>query len=152
MVQGGLKHLGDLPRDTWIEAADGCDLCGARHQVKVRSVEGHYGEADIRIIHRPHCPATYDEDPGGPDGYGVCDRQESAGWEYGDQKIILGGQEWTPIVARADVALCLGCGRLVVDGLIILFIDEGRGGELDLCPGCALELGVFDNLGRQNGG
>ena len=152
MDQEGLKHLGDLPRDTWLEAADGCGLCGARHQVKVCSVEGLYGEAYVRIIHRPHCPAAYDEAPWGHDGYGVCDRRESAGWEYCSWRIVLGEREWTPIKDRAGVTLCLSCGRLVVDGLIILFIDEGRGGELDLCPGCALELGVLDGLGRQGGG
>jgi len=151
MVQGGLRRLGDYPRGTWIESADGCDLCGARHQVNVRSVKGHYGEVDVRMVHRPHCPAAYDEAPGGPDGYGACDRQESAGWEYGGRRIVLGEREWTPIAARADVALCLGCGRLVVDGLIILFIDEGRGGELDFCLGCALELGVLENLGALHG-
>ena len=151
MVQGGLRLLGDYPRGTWIEAADGCDVCGARHQVRLLGVEGPYGEAQVRITHRPHCPAACDEDPEGPDGYRVRGRRESAGWEYCGQSVVLGGREWTPIAARAGVSLCLGCGRLVVDSLIILFVDEGRGGELDLCLGCALELGVLENLGAPHG-
>jgi len=149
MGRGGLRRLGDYPRGTWVEAADGCDICGARNQVRVLSLdEDGYGEVQVRITHRPHCPAALDEDP---EGHGAGYRREQAGWKYRAKSIVVRGEEWTPIAARADVSICLGCGRLVADGLIILFIDGGRGGELDFCLGCAQELGLLEKLRARHG-
>ena len=145
MVQSGLKLLKDFPRDEWFEAADGCDTCGARYRVKVNHVEeeGDYGEVLVRDAHKPECPLRSEAAPWGPDSYGVDERLEFAGWEYEDRKVALGGIEWTPINARGDVTICLNCGRLIIDVPLILFIDEGKKGELDFCSGCALELGLI---------
>jgi hypothetical protein len=120
-----------------MDAADVCDLCGSRPRVRVDHVDdsGDYGDVTVIEGHSPGCP--YGED-------GEEERCDLAGWEYAGSTLRLVGRDWPVLSARLNVGLCLGCGRLVVGAPLILFLDKGRGGELDFCFGCALELGVMD--------
>jgi len=132
--------LKDYPRDEWMDAADFCEMCGARRRVKVKEVHGDglYGVVEIMERHNPGCPMRFETYP--------TERSDHAGWEYAGEMITLCGRAFTPLKARGNVATCLGCGKLIVGVPLILFIDEGRGGELDFCFGCALELGIIDRL------
>jgi len=132
--------LGDYPVGEWMEAADFCEVCGAQHRVKVTEVHGDglHGVVEIAERHGPGCPMRF-EAP-------MYERREAAGWEYASESVELFGREFTPLKARGNVAPCLGCGRLIVGVPLILFLDEGRGGELDFCFNCALKLGVIDRL------
>jgi len=132
--------LKDYPRDEWMDSADVCDMCGARRQVRVKEVHGDglYGVVEIMERHGPGCPMRFEAIP--------CMRSDQAGWEYACESVELLGREYTPLKARGNVALCLGCGKLIVGVPLILFLDEGRGGELDFCFGCAMELGILDKL------
>jgi hypothetical protein len=122
-----------------MDAADACDLCGARPRVRVDWVEksGNYGDVTVMMRHSPGC-AYGDEGDG--------EYSDFAGWEYAGHTLRIVDREWPVLSARLNVGLCLGCGRLVVGAPLILFLDKGRGGELDFCFGCALELGIMDRL------
>jgi len=130
----------DYPRGEWMDSADVCDVCGARRQVRVKEVHGDglYGVVEIVERHGPGCPMRFEAYP--------YERSDHAGWEYASETITLCGRAFTPLKARGNVAPCLGCGKLIVGVPLILFIDEGHGGELDFCFNCALELGVIDKL------
>ena len=132
--------LKDYPRGEWMYSADVCDVCGARSQVKVKEVQsdGLYGVVEIVERHGPGCPMRFEAHP--------CERSDQAGWEYACESVELFGREFTPLNVRGNVAPCLCCGKLIVGVPLILFLDEGRGGELDFCFGCALELGIIDKL------
>jgi len=132
--------LKDYPRDEWMDSADVCDVCGARRQVKVKKVHGDglYGVVEIMERHNPGCPMRLEAYPN--------ERSDQAGWEYASETVKLCGREFTPLKARGNVAPCLGCGKLIVGVPLILFLDEGLGGELDFCFNCALELGIIDKL------
>ncbi len=136
----GPLFLKDYPRDEWMYAADFCEVCGARRQVKVKEVHGDglYGVVEIMERHNPGCPMRFESFPNM--------RSDQAGWEYMSETVKLYGREYTPLKARGNVAPCLGCGKLIVDVPLILFLDEGLGGELDFCFGCAMELGIIDKL------
>jgi len=132
--------LKDYPRGEWMYSADFCEVCGARRHVRVKEVQGDglYGVVEIVERHGPGCPMRFEAIP--------CMRSDQAGWEYASETVELFGREFTPLKARGNVAPCLGCGNLIVGVPLILFLDEGRGGELDFCFGCALELGIIDRL------
>ena len=132
--------LKDYQRGEWMDAADFCEMCGARHQVKVKEVQsdGLYGVVEIMERHGPGCPMRFEAYP--------YERSDTAGWEYASERVKLFGREFTPLKERGNVGPCLGCGKLIVGVPLILFLDEGCGGELDFCFNCALELGVIDKL------
>lgn len=134
------RVLKDYPRDEWMYAADFCEVCGARRQVRVKEVHGDglYGVVEIMERHGPGCPMRFETHP--------YERSDHAGWEYTCESVKLYGREYTPLKARGNVGLCLGCGKLIVGVPLILFLDEGLGGELDFCFGCAMELGIIDRL------
>ena len=134
------RFLKDYPRDEWMASADVCDVCGARRLVRVKKVHGDglYGIVEIMERHNPGCPMRLE-------AY-ANERSDHAGWEYASETVKLFGREFTPLKARGNVGPCLGCGKLIVGVPLILFLDEGLGGELDFCFNCALELGVIDRL------
>ena len=146
--QSTLKRLRDFPRDTWMEAADGCDVCGGPYMVKVTWVDdsGDYGDVLVKAHHRDDCPEVPGIGPYGPDMSESWDRHDIAGWEYAEETVVVAGREWTPLKARANVGPCLNCGALIVGTPLILFLDEGMKGELDFCFRCA-ELGILNHLG-----
>ena len=132
--------LKDYQSGEWMDAADFCEMCGARHQVKVKEVQsdGLYGVVEIMERHGPGCPMRLEAYP--------YERSDHAGWEYASETVKLFGREFTPLKARGNVGSCLCCWKLIVGVPLILFLDEDRGGELDFCFNCALELGVIDKL------
>lgn len=161
MAQSELKRLKDYPLNEWMEASDGCESCGARHQVKVTWVDesGDYGEVLIKTEHRPDCPDLIQEyelwdDPWrGVDGEPLDspkpppERIDIAGWEWSDRKIPIDGREWTALKSRANIGPCLNCGKLVVGIPLILWPESGEV-ELDFCFKCAGELGILTRLRR----
>lgn len=131
--------------DEWMEAADGCDVCGERARVRVTWVDesGDFGDVCVRRRHRSDCLD--------PETGGFQDYIDVVGWEWSDRKIAVGGREWTALKSRANVGPCLGCGGLVVGVPLILWPEDG-GVELDFCFRCAEELGILDLLtGRTDG-
>jgi len=159
MAQTELKRLKDYPLDEWMEAADGCDLCGERAWVKVTWVDesGDYGEAYFKTPHRPDCPNFRDAYESWDDPWvdypdepretpkPVPERREIAGWEWSERTITLAGREWTTLKARANIGPCLNCMKLVVGVPLILWPSDGKV-ELDFCFSCAAELGILNHL------
>lgn len=140
------KVLRDYPLREWMEAADGCDYCKAKYQVRVTWVDetGCFGDVEYRISHREDCPERFDD--GGTNVRSI----DIAGWEYHDKPLgTFRGVEYYPLKSRTNVGPCLECGKLVVGVPLILFIDEGRGGELDFCFSCAKEKGILDLLQKR---
>lgn len=140
------KLLKDYPRDEWMEAADGCESCGAKYQVKVSWVDdaGIFGDVVARVEHREDCPKRYDEWTG--EDVETEEVIDVAGWEYMEEPHTLLGREYYPLKSRANIGPCLECGRLVIGVPLILFIDQGRGGQLDFCFECAEKLGILRAL------
>ena len=70
-----------------------------------------------------------------------------AGWEIGHKTYTILGKKYTPLKSRANMGPCVACERIVVGVPLILFIDEGRGGELDFRMECAENLEIFEEVG-----
>lgn len=140
------KLLKDFKLGEWMEAADGCQCCEAKYKVRILEVEadGTIGAVEWTITHSPDCPENWEPDES-PQTETECD---VAGWEFMDEPVTLQGRQYYPLKARANIGPCLECGRLVVGGPLILFIDEGRKGQLDFCFECAKKIGIFDMIGR----
>jgi hypothetical protein len=139
------KLLFDYPFRKWVKAADSCEFCGAEYEVRVTYVDGSgcYGDVEYRVRHKGNCLERVDE---GEELDHVESTFDVAGWKYLDKPVELKGKQFYPLKARANVGPCLNCGRLVIGVPLILFIDEGRGGELDFCKQCFEELGLLNQL------
>jgi len=137
------KLLKDYPLNEWIEAADGCEFCGAKYQVRSTRVDPdeNMGDVEYRITHTEDCPEGYYEE--GDYDPALAANFDVAGWTYKEKPIKFRGLELYPLESRANIGPCLLCGKLVVGVPLILFIDEGRGGQLDFCFRCAEEKGIL---------
>jgi len=138
-----LKLLKDYPVQTWLKAADGCEYCKAPYEFRVTWIDetGCFGDVETRIQHREGCMsiAEYDEN--------FCeDSHDVAGWEFHERPITIQGHQLIPLKSKANIGPCLHCWKLIVGVPLILFIDQGKGGEIDLCFPCAEKLGVLDQL------
>ena len=141
-----MKLLKDYPLNQWIDAADGCEYCGAKYDVNITWVDetGNFGEVLTRIRHSEDCPERYDIDTGFDRGENLS--HDVAGWTFKKQTISIKGKTFTPLASRSNIGPCLNCEKLVVGCPLLLFIDQGRGGELDFCWSWAKELGILDQL------
>ena len=137
------KLLKDYPLDEWIEAADGCEFCKAKYQVRITSIDPdeNVGDVAYRITHAKDCPENY-ELQGGYDPVLVAS-SDVAGWEYSQKPVTFRGMELYPLKSRLNVGPCLLCEKLVIRVPLILFIDQGRGGQLDFCFSCVEEKGIL---------
>ena len=161
MAQAELKRLKDYPLNEWMEAADGCDLCGEKARVMVTWVDesGDFGEIHYKTPHKHDCPALYDAYESWDDPWvdypdkpreepkPVPERVDSAGWEFSDRTITLAGREWSTLKSRVNIGPCLSCWKLVVGVPLILWPGDGEV-ELDFCFSCAAELGILESLRR----
>lgn len=134
------KLLKDYVQDKWLEAADGCDYCGARYEVKVESMEedGSFGDVAYRILHKKDCPDRYDPMTGHDTSGEVF--HDVAGWTFKRKTVSLLGRKLLPLATRANIGPCLSCGKLIVHAPIILFVDVGKAGELDFCTDCVEDM------------
>jgi len=137
------KLLKDYPFNEWMEAADGCDVCGAKYQVRITYIDKkhNFGDVEYKIHHKPDCP----------DGIELGEMEEGldvAGWEYMPKPFKFRGKIYYPLKSRANIGPCLECGRLVIGAPLILFIKEGYGGQLDFCFECAKKLKILEGLRR----
>lgn len=150
MTQSELRRLKDYPLKEWMEAADGCDVCGGPYMVKVTWVDdsGDYGDVVIKANHKDNCPEGLEIGSYSPNMNDSCDRQDIAGWDYAEETVMVAGREWYPLKSRLNIAPCISCEALVVGVPLILFLEEGRKGELDFCFRCAGELGILSQLVR----
>jgi len=141
------KLLKDFPLHEWMEAADGCEFCKAKYQVQVTWVDetGSFGDVEYKILHKVDCPGKYEGYEDEPDeAFEFQTNTDVAGWEFMDQPFNLRGKLYYPLKSRANVGPCLKCGKLVIGVPLILFIDGGKGGELDFCFDCAQESGILE--------
>jgi hypothetical protein len=154
MVEGEMsepfhKLLKDFPRDEWFEAADGCEVCGAKYKVRVIQLySATFGEVEWAIRHKPDCPERFIEDM--DEFVDDIDNTESdwdnAGWEFMPEPFTFRGKQYYPLKSRANIGPCLECGRLIIKVPLIFFINEGRKGELDFCRECATRLGIMEMI------
>jgi len=137
------KQLKDFPFWEWFEAVDGCDFCGAKYQVRVTYVDdsGYFGDVEYRVSHAEDCAERFDEELNTAESI-----FDMAGWEFTDKPVTVLGKQFLPLKTRANIGPCLNCGKLVIGVPLILFIDEGRGGELDFCSLCFEKLGLWKEL------
>lgn len=56
------------------------------------------------------------------------------------------GKQYYPFTARANIGICHACEKLIVGVPLILFLDQGRKGQLDFCHECAKERGIYKRL------
>jgi len=140
------KLLKDYPVKTRIEAAGGCQYCGAKYEVVITFVDesGCFGDVEYSVRHREDCPEGLDEEEGR--WHEVQSGSDVAGWEYMDKPVKFFGLEFYPLKSRVNVGPCLICGKLVIGVPLILFLNQGRKGELDFCFPCVQEYGMLDAL------
>ena len=139
MAQAGLRRLRDYPLNEWMEAADGCDLCGEKARVMVTWVDesGNFGDVHVQHQHKDDCLD--------PEMCGFGDHIDVAGWEFSERDLGIAGREWPTLKSRANIGPCLSCWKLVVGVPLILWPSDGDV-ELDFCFKCAEELGILDLL------
>ena len=140
------KLLRDYPMNEWMEAADGCQFCRSKYQVRITYVDetGSFGDITYKIQHKEDCPDRFDEELGIPLTGNVV--HDIAGWEYHDYPFTFRGVQYYPLKSRVNVGPCHICTKLVIGVPLILFIDEGRGGELNFCFPCAEEKGMLEKM------
>lgn len=134
-----IKQLKDYTLNEWMDAADGCDLCGEKARVMVTWVDesGDYGDVVIEHRHKDDCPD--------PEMCGFGEHMDLIGWKFSERTISIAGREWYTLKGRMNIGPCLNCWKLVVGVPLILFPEDGKV-ELDFCFKCAEELGVLDLL------
>ena len=140
------KILKEYPRDEWLEAADECEYCKSKYEVRIHEVDesGCFGLVEWRIHHKLHCPEIMEYLEGAT--VTEVSSMDVAGWEYMKEPFKFNGREYYPLKCRANIGLCLECGKLIVGAPLILFIEEGRKGELDFCWSCAKKLGILEMM------
>lgn len=139
-------RLRDYPRNKWLPGADSCEYCEAPYELQITDVDssGNFGSVQIRIQHKPGCMEIQEAE-----GLGLNIHEsinfDLAGWEVLENQPhkILGRTFW-PLKSRSNIGPCLNCWKLIARIPLILFIDQGKGGELDFCWKCAEELGILE--------
>jgi len=144
------KLLKDFPKGEWFEAADGCEVCGAKYKVRVIDLDkdGTLGTVEWAITHKPDCSERFAEDMDefiGNKEFTESD-WDNAGWEFMPEPFTFQGKQYYPLKSRANIGPCLSCGRLIIGVPLILFIDKGRKGELDFCWSCVKRLGIMEMI------
>lgn len=121
-----------FPLNIPFDAADECQNCGGKLRVKI--------EAALERTHHSVGNVSWECQQCGDSG------EDIVGWQLAEEPVKILGKEFYPIISRANVGPCLNCGKLVIGAPLILFLDEGRKGELDFCFSCAEKLGILDQL------
>jgi hypothetical protein len=139
-----MKRLKDFPLNEWIDAADGCEYCDAKYAVRITDIDksGNFGYLQYRIYHTDTCPLRLLGEVEGDYEEG----DDVVGWEFMSNPMIFSGKEIVPLKCRSNKGLCLSCEKIIISVPLMLFIDGGKGGQLDFCFGCARQLGVLENL------
>jgi hypothetical protein len=142
------KLLKDFPKGEWFEAADGCEVCGAKYMVRVTQLYSSvFGEIEWAITHKSDCPERFAEDMDVGEGKEFTESDwDNAGWEFMPNPLAFRGKQYYPLKSRANIGPCLSCGRLIIGVPLILFIDKGRKGELDFCSECVKRLGIMEMI------
>jgi len=140
------KILRDYPIGVWLEAADECESCKSRYEVRIHEVDdsGLFGTVEWRIHHKPDCPEVTEYYEGAP--VTEMSSMDIAGWEYMKELFKFNGKEYYPLKGKANVGTCLECGKLIVGVPLILFIEKGRKGSLEFCFECAQRLKILERL------
>ena len=125
-------ELKDFPLNTPFDVADECPNCGGKLRAKVTFTD-------------PESDHTFGDVSWECQQCGVSDT-DVVGWKLSETPVKIMGKEFYPIISRANVGPCLNCGKFVIGVPLILFLDEGRKGELDFCFRCAEDLGILDQL------
>lgn len=125
-------ELKDFPLNTPFDVADECPGCGGKLRATVTFTD-------------PESDHTFG------DVFWECQQcgdngRDIVGWKLSETPVKIMGKEFYPITSRANVGPCLNCGKLVIGVPLILFLDQGRNGELDFCFPCAEKLGVLKGL------
>lgn len=143
------KLLKDFPLNSWIDAADTCEFCGRKYAIKITETDksGKFGNVTWRIYHTLDCPERFNEEEEIIFSPGEYEEGEDfAGWDFRKNTITILGMTFKPLKSRANIGPCLICEKLVVRVPLILFIGQGKLGELDFCFTCAKEKGILDHL------
>jgi len=127
------KILRDYPVAVWFEAADECECCKSKVPKQPDSSTSWIltSYLEWRINHKPDCPEVTEYLEGAL--VTEISSMDFAGWEYMKEPFKFNGKEYYPLKSRANIGSCLECGKLIVGVPLIIFVEEGRRGELDFC-------------------
>lgn len=134
-----MKQLKDYPFKEWMEAADGCERCGAKNRVMITFVDesGNFGDITIEYQHKDNCPIGF-EDQFSPD-------VDVAGWEFSQVIRKIAGKEFPTLKSRINIGVCLNCWKFITGVPIMLFLENSNL-QVDFCDSCTEELGILDLL------
>ena len=140
------KVLNEYPLDVWFEAADKCEFCGSKYEVRIHKVDesGCFGLVEWRITHKLHCPEVTEHFEGATVTEISC--MDVAGWKYMDKPFMFREKEYYPLKSKANIGPCLECGKLIVKAPLILFIDKERKGSLEFCWTCVKRNGILEGI------
>jgi len=114
-------ELHDFKLNKIYEAADRCDECGGAIFFKITWIDPETHDIGQIEWECSRC--------------GINDI-DTVGWTVADKPVEFMGKQFHPLTARANIGPCLNCGKLVIGVPLILFLNEGRKGELDFCFTC----------------
>jgi len=124
-------RLRDFELNRIYKAADECDECGGEIFYKITRIDPEIPYMGIIEWECQKC--------------GMSD-MDVAGWKTSDKPIEFMGKQFHPLTERSNIGPCLNCGRLVIGVPLIIFLNEGRKGELDFCFTCVKKNGWDEKL------
>jgi hypothetical protein len=120
-----------------MEAADGCEYCGAKKEIMVLDVDesGDFGDIQVRCRHAEGCLEEESES------------FDISGWVFSHEVLKIVGREFPTLRTRVNVGPCFNCWKLIAGVPIILFPENGEY-EVDFCDVCVKELGILEAMLR----
>ncbi len=126
-----MKKPKDYPLNEWLQMGDDCD-CGSPREVMITGRVDDFVDVTKRAHHVNH---AYDCS-------GAEEETDFMSWEFNGKTQNFGGVDYPVMKGHVNGCPCLRCWRLT-DFPILLFLNEGLGGELAFCKYCVERFGML---------
>ena len=146
------KLLKEFVRGSWLLAADSCEYCKIKYNVKIAHVNASNTDGIVEwdVHHKQDCSRRSDAER--EVGLDPETRMDTVGWTFSKDPVYVCGKTFYPLASRGNIGPCLNCGLLVVAAPLILFLGGRSRAELDFCWSCAENLGLLEAHTRGKGG
>ncbi len=127
----------NYPLNQWMQMGDDCE-CGAPREIRITNVEHDVLFVTKRAHHVPGCHDVVGE-------FGLVEETANMSWEFSGKTANFGGVDYPIIWKYANGCPCLRCWRLT-DRPILLFLKEGKHGELAFCKFCVEKYKMLEGF------
>ncbi len=137
LMKGTMQTARNYPLNQWMEMGDDCE-CGAPREIRITGLTDDVLFVTKRVHHVPGCYDSAGES-------GLIEETDMMSWEFNGKTANFGGVDYPVISKYANGCPCLRCCRLT-DTPILLFLKEGRMGELAFCKFCVEKHKMLEGL------